>query len=313
MKESIKISVTIPAYKDKFLKEAIDSVLAQTYHNYEIVIVNDASPYDLDSIVEKYTDSRIRYYKNKINCGAKNVVDNWNKCLTYATGDYLICMGDDDKLTPCCLQLYADLIDKYPNLDIYHTRTDIMDDDFNHVRTLEERPEWESVYSLIYSHRSSFIGDWLFKTSTLRGIGGFYKLPYGWSSDYITVYIMAADHGVANTNEIGFQYRGNSLSISHDLTCIEEKIGAIRSAMKWIMDFVADKHPDNDEDRHILKLIKHNYIKDAHQDIDDMIEFDIRKKLWTKGLYWLIHRKQQEISLYRFFRSVLKAIKYKFR
>ena len=50
----MKFSITIPAFKEKFLKETIDSVLAQTYQNYEIVIVNDASPYDLDSIVHQY-------------------------------------------------------------------------------------------------------------------------------------------------------------------------------------------------------------------------------------------------------------------
>jgi len=64
MKERIKFSVTIPAYKDRYLKETIDSVLAQTYQNYEIVIVNDASPYNLDSIVQQYTDPRIRYFNH---------------------------------------------------------------------------------------------------------------------------------------------------------------------------------------------------------------------------------------------------------
>ena len=99
MANNIKFSITIPAYKDKYLKETIDSVLAQTYQNYEIVIVNDASPYDLDRIVTKYNDPHIRYFKNEKNCGAKDVVDNWNISLSHATGEYLICMGDDDKLT----------------------------------------------------------------------------------------------------------------------------------------------------------------------------------------------------------------------
>ena len=248
MAKDIKFSVTIPAYKDRYLKETIDSVLAQTYQNYEIVIVNDASPYDLDSIVNQYTDPRIRYFKNEKNCGAKNVVDNWNICLGYATGEYVMCIGDDDNLTPRCLQDFADLIEKYPQLDLFHARSEIIDDDSNFVKTLELRPEWESVYSLMYNPRNTHLGDWLFKTETLRKNGGFYKLPYGWQSDDISAFIAAASHGVANTQEPGFQYRGNGLSISHDLTCIEDKIEAVRASVRWRMAFVADKHPDNPED-----------------------------------------------------------------
>lgn len=102
-------SVLIPAYKGQYLEEAIASVVAQTYSDWELVIVNDASPEDLTSIVNRFDDSRIRYYENKQNCGAENVVDNWNICLSYAQGDYVICMGDDDRLLPNCLQEYATL------------------------------------------------------------------------------------------------------------------------------------------------------------------------------------------------------------
>lgn len=310
MNKTIRFSVTIPAYKDNFLKKAIDSVLLQTYHNFEIVIVNDASPFDLDSIVGKYADTRIRYYKNEKNCGAKDVVDNWNICLSYATGDYIICMGDDDELAPKCLELYANLIREHPECDLFHTRTEIIDDKSKYVCTLEERPEWESVYSLIHAHYNSFLGDWLFKTGTLRKNGGFYKLPYGWASDFTTAYILATNHGVFNTNEVGFRYRGNSLSISHDLTCIEDKIKAIYSSTQWCLDFIADKHPDNKEDQDLIRLIKQDSIKKAHLEIDDLIEFDIRKKFWKRGVFWLTHRKQQGISYSRYFKCLLKAIKY---
>lgn len=307
----IKFSVTIPAYKDRFLKETIDSILAQTYQNYEIVIVNDASPYNLDTIVNQYSDSRIRYFKNEKNCGAKDVVDNWNICLSHATGDYLICMGDDDKLIPSCLQVYADLIDKYPDLDLFHTRTEIIDEKSNYICTLEERPEWESVYSLMYTYRNCFIGDWLFKTKTLKMNGGFYKLPYGWSSDYISAFMAASNHGVANTNEPGFQYRGNALSISHDLTCIEDKINAVHSSIDWCLSFIADKHPDDIEDQRLINLIKESSLSSAIQGIEDLIEFDIRKNFWRRGLFWFTHRKQYKISLIQYVRCALKAIKYK--
>lgn len=75
-------SFVIPAYKSSFLKEAIDSILAQTYTNFELIIVNDASPEDIESIVNSYEDYRIRYYVNSENIGGKNLVAQWNKSIT---------------------------------------------------------------------------------------------------------------------------------------------------------------------------------------------------------------------------------------
>ena len=313
MNKDIKFSVTIPAFKDKYLKETIDSVLAQTYSNYEVVIVNDASPYDLDSIVCQYDDSRIRYFKNEKNCGAKDVVDNWNICLSHAIGEFVMCIGDDDKLTPRCLQDFAELIEKYPNLDLYHARSKIIDDDSNFVKTLELRPEWESVYSLMYNPRNTHLGDWLFRTDALRKNGGFYKLPYGWQSDDISAFIAAASYGVANTQEVGFQYRGNGLSISHDLTCIEDKIEAVRFAIKWRLNFIAKQHPDNEEDKRYIELIQRDALSSGNQEIDDMVEFDIRKHFWTRNWFWLLHHCKHGISIKRYLRCVLKTIKYRIK
>ena len=87
MNKEILFTVTIPAYKRKFFKEAIVSILEQTYPNWELVIVDDASPEDLNSVVREFDDSRIKYYRNDKNIGAENVVENWNKCLNYAKGD----------------------------------------------------------------------------------------------------------------------------------------------------------------------------------------------------------------------------------
>ena len=310
MAKDIKFSVTIPAYKDRYLKETIDSVLAQTYQNYEIVIVNDASPYDLDSIVMQYHDPRIHYFKNEKNCGAKNVVDNWNICLSHAMGEFVMCIGDDDNLTPRCLQDFADLIEKYPNLDLYHARSEIIDDGSNFVRLLEKRPEWESVYSLIYNPRNSHLGEFLFKVQTLRKNGGFYKLPYGWQSDDISAFIAATSFGMANTQDVGFQYRGNGLSISHDLTCIEDKIEAVRFSIKWRLDFVNQSNSKNENDLRLIKLIKRFALKQGNQEIDDMIEFDIRKQFWSRSWFWAIHRGKHGISFKRYLLFVLKSFKY---
>ena len=54
-------SVTIPTYKSQYLKETIDSVLSQSYKDFELIIVNDASPDDIDSIVKQYDDIFVYY------------------------------------------------------------------------------------------------------------------------------------------------------------------------------------------------------------------------------------------------------------
>lgn len=124
----MKFSILIPAYKKAYLQECIDSILRQTYECFELIIVDDASPEDLYSIVSLYSDPRIKYYRNEKNCGAANVVDNWNICLGYATGDYAICMGDDDKFLPNCLEEYVRLIAKYPGIGLLHGWTEIIDE-----------------------------------------------------------------------------------------------------------------------------------------------------------------------------------------
>ena len=88
MNNNIKFSVTVPAYQTQFLAECIDSILAQTNKNFELIIVNDALPQDLDSNVSKYDDPRIRYYKNKVGFGDEYFYGNWNKCIVYTTGYY---------------------------------------------------------------------------------------------------------------------------------------------------------------------------------------------------------------------------------
>jgi glycosyltransferase involved in cell wall biosynthesis len=261
----MKFSITIPAYKRTFLKEAIDSCLAQTYQDFELIIVNDASPEDLDSIVNSYSDDRIRYYKNEKNCGAVDVVDNWNKCLEYATGDYIICMGDDDKLLPCCLAEYEQIIKRYPNLYVYHGFTQIIDEDSNVFDIQQQRPEWESGFSLVWhrwnSRKRQFIGDFCYSVSHLRKVGGYFKLPLAWASDDVTAARAAKNVGIANTNVPVFQYRVNQKSISKS-ACAKYKMEAIRLEREWYMaNYMTSDAIENDLDEIYYKLLKRDFKK----------------------------------------------------
>lgn len=263
----MKFSILIPAYKCKYLHEAIYSCLSQTYNDFEVIVVDDASPEDLKSVIDKIHDSRIRYYRNENNCGAVNVVDNWNICLSYAQGDYVICMGDDDMLMPNCLEEYVKLFEKYPNLGVYHAWTELIDEFSNIFELQAPRQEWESVYSLIWNRwngrLNQFIGDFCFDTKVLRQDGGFYKLPLAWGSDDISAVRAALKGGVANTQKVCFRYRVNSNTISNTGNN-EIKIEAILQERTWYQELIAkvlDKpHNENDEKFfHCIKLSMPQY------------------------------------------------------
>lgn len=248
-------SITIPAFKTTFLDEAITSILNQTYTNFKLIIVDDASPQDIAGVVAKYTDDkRIRYYRNAQGFGGYNVVGNWNKCLEYAQGKYFICLGDDDRLLPHCLKSYVDLIELYPKLAVYHTLPEDIDETGKVIRNSLSREQRESIHQLLQNFLSmktmQYIGDFLFETESLKKKGGFVSLPWGWVADNVSVAVAARETGIANTTEPGFQYRFNRQSISRNKEISEKKHAAIHTAVKIFADILEDE-PQQYEDNKI--------------------------------------------------------------
>lgn len=252
-------SILLPTYKQRFLQECIESVLAQTYSDWELIIVNDASPEDIRSIVQTYTDPRIHYYENKQNIGAIHVVQQWNTCLQYASGQYSICIGDDDRFTPECLSTYARLIEQYPEVEVLHGQTDIINGSGQVIAHTVQRPEWESAISMLYHRtylrRPQFIGDFCYQTAALKARGGYYDLPLAWGSDDISALLAATTHGIANTQEVVFQYRSNELSITSQ-KYIVQKCKAVIQEAKWRKDFLQQIQQDPQDEIFRKRLLK---------------------------------------------------------
>lgn len=310
-KEStILFTIAIPAYKDKYLKNCIDSVLSQTYNNYEVVIVNDHSPYNLDTIVDTYSDDRIRYYVNEVNCGAVDVVDNWNKCLGYARGEYIICMGDDDMLLPRCLENYVKIMDEYPNLDIYHTRTNLINSAGKLVDLQEERPRYETVYSLAwhgFKGRVQFIGDFCYKTSTLRKNGGFYKFPLALSSDYVSAIIAAREKGIANVRDSSFLYRIHDTTISNIGNC-RILMDSCLQIERWYRGFVKNVEPTNEDDIKYRELIPNEITIFFKKQKKLFLYKDFKSGFFFSLIYWCKNRKKYDVTPTDIFVAFLMAI-----
>lgn len=88
----------MPIYNtdERYLREAVKSILDQTYEDFELLILNDSPDNTyLDKIVESFADKRIRYFKNEFNLG---ITPSRNKLISLAQGEYLAVMDHDDIL-----------------------------------------------------------------------------------------------------------------------------------------------------------------------------------------------------------------------
>lgn len=96
-----KVSVCIPTYKGAAtVGAAIESVLAQTFCDLELVVIDDGSPDNTVEVVSSFSDTRLRYIRNVGNLGPEG---NWNRCVVEARGTYFKLLPHDDLLAPECL------------------------------------------------------------------------------------------------------------------------------------------------------------------------------------------------------------------
>ena len=92
------ISIIMPCYNaSKYVREAIDSVLAQTHTDFEFIIMDDCSTDDTWDIIQSYTDNRIKAYRKDENL---KIVKTRNKGFTHATGEYIAIFDSDDVCHP---------------------------------------------------------------------------------------------------------------------------------------------------------------------------------------------------------------------
>ncbi len=88
------VSIIMPSWNTgRFIAESIESVIAQTYKNWELIIVDDCSTDNTDEVVASFNDDRIRYFKNEKNCGAALTR---NRAMREAEGEWIAFLDSDD-------------------------------------------------------------------------------------------------------------------------------------------------------------------------------------------------------------------------
>jgi glycosyltransferase involved in cell wall biosynthesis len=126
---SPRVSVGMPVFNgEKYMAQALDSILAQTFQDFEIVISDNASTDHTEQICRSYVirDPRIRYYRNEINCGAAR---NHNRVFALARGEYFKWQSHDDYCAPEFLAACVAVLDRDPEVVLCFPRTLIIDEE----------------------------------------------------------------------------------------------------------------------------------------------------------------------------------------
>ena len=253
------ISIGLPVYKPDYLDKAIGSVLCQTYEDFELIIINDKSPYNVEKIINKYKDPRIRYYENKKNLGMEDLAAVWNQCLEHAKGDKFILFCDDDIYEKNFLEELNKLCNKYKKVNLFHSRVRIINEDDTIIKYAPSCPDYESGINFIWhklcGFRLHFVPDFLCRTEALRSIGGFVSMPLAWGTDDLTWFKIAIDGGVAYTNKDLCNWRASSKNIS-SVGSTDKRILAINLYQKWLINFLRDYNPKNITDSILIEEIR---------------------------------------------------------
>jgi glycosyltransferase involved in cell wall biosynthesis len=209
------ISVCMPVYNtESYVAEAVESILAQTYRNFEFLIVDDGSTDRSLAILERYAaqDSRIRL-SSRANAG---YLVRLNEMLDDARGDLIARMDADDVAMPERFIRQVEFLDAHPEVVAVGSRILAIDRDGDPIAEFCTIQDHEGIDRAHLDVRGGFINHpvAMIRTDTIRRIGG-YRADY-WPGEDVDLWLRLAEIGrLANLPETLLKYRRHLESIGY--------------------------------------------------------------------------------------------------
>ena len=210
------VTVLMSVYnEEKYLHEAIDSILNQTYTDIEFIIIDDGSTDLSQGIILSYDDPRIRFIENNENIG---LVNSLNKGLKIAKGEYIARMDADDKSMPRRLEEQVNFMEKKPNVGVCGTMAQFINEkskvinlrNEEKIMYRDEEMKAELLFRPCFIHPTVIFRSKLLRTNNLN-----YEEIHGrFSQDYYLWYILSSLCEFANISRVLFEYRVHEKQIS---------------------------------------------------------------------------------------------------
>lgn len=229
-----RVSVLMPVYNThpEYLREAIESILAQTYTDFEFIILNDCSTDpQVEATIRAYTDPRIVYAVNECNLG---ISGSRNRLLDMAQGEYLAVMDHDDISLPTRLEKEVDFLDTHPDAGIVGTLVENMADG-----KIRPRPSDDiDIKKMLMLHCNLSHPSCMLRSSVLKKHNIRYEKLYSPAEDYALFARLIAVTQFAILQEPLFRYRAWEGNTSH------KRAKAMEAAAEGIHVFMRRENPE---------------------------------------------------------------------
>jgi glycosyltransferase involved in cell wall biosynthesis len=251
------ISVILPVYNgEKYLKDAIDSVLQQSYTNFELIIINDGSKDNSEKICTSYSDSRIRYFSYDNSGLAKTL----NKGIGLAQGDYIARQDQDDISLPQRFELQMKFMEKNPDVILLGTSGIIINE--MDIKIGEHKhPAPSSILAFDLMFDNPFIHSSVIFRKKYNGITFFYPESPDVFEDYGMWSEMSRHGKLSNLEDSLILYRHHPGGMSKIDSIKRKRMLYIQSTQN-IKKLVSGKLTDN-QIANLCNLYFHQYNKET--------------------------------------------------
>lgn len=214
-----QVSILMPVYNTApYLREAMDSMLSQTFSDFELIVLNDCSPDNAEEILDTYNDPRIVRYRGEKNVGLSNVL---NIGIELTRGKYIARMDSDDISLPNRLQVQVDYLEAHPEIDLVSVGMQLFgDNDEIWIRDQDfEEMKIRALFRSPVLHASSVWRKESFEKQGLR-----FRQEMVPCEDY-DLWTRALVSGLkfANLSEVLYRYRIHGTQASMQTDVIDEK------------------------------------------------------------------------------------------
>ena len=245
-----RVTVLMPVYNaERFLQEAISSVLEQSFKPFEFLIIDDGSTDRSAEIVESFRDPRIRFVRNSHNMG---ITPTLNKGIALSSCELIARMDADDISHPQRLQKQFAYMRRNPDCAMLSTWARVITEDKKFVRLERYRSNFY-YYNLTFEcwiyHPTI-----MFRKSAAEEVG-LYSMPY--SEDYDFFWKMSTRFRIANLAEPLVDYRLSSTSLNTVLKKNEYAIANERNVLRNIRYYLGDDFQLSHES---LECLRHNFL-----------------------------------------------------